>query len=117
MNVTSTSGNDIDYKYQNSRILTRSDTALATYLRDPGESEYPAYFVMALVAVLKYEFAEVVSGEGNVIERARNDAKDKVTEARSIDAKDNRPLVLMSKQNSPWVKAHQRGQPLYTGRW
>jgi len=105
INVTDPNGNDIDYTERGGKVLANGERAFLLYQAIIVESSLPAYFVDSLQARLKAEFAEPLSGEGNVIDRAWGEYDRKVKAARKIDAQANPPVQLVSTRNSTWVRA------------
>lgn len=105
VNVTDASDNNIPWQEAGGRILADSDRVKLTYQARVSEAFMTTPFVDALVARCKAEFAEAITGEGNVIDRAWREYELKVRQARRIDAQSNPPGQLISPSNSTWLAA------------
>lgn len=105
VNVTDESGHNVEYQDAGGRILSDSERVLLVYQARVSESSFPSYFVDAFVARCKAEFAEPITGEGNVIDRAWREYELKVRQARRIDAQQNPPGLLLNPANSTWLAA------------
>lgn len=97
----------VDYRDIGGKILANDTRVKLVYQASIEESRLPPSVVEALVSRCMYEFAEPISGEGNVIERAAREAEAKLKIAKRIDAQSNPPQRIVTPANSTWLRARK----------
>jgi hypothetical protein len=97
-------GTQIDYEDARGRVYSNSDTLIAKYQRDLSESDFPPYFIDALVARIAAEASETLSGEDRMVERMWGLYNTKHRKARRIDARNNPSRPFITDRNSTLIR-------------
>lgn len=104
--VIDNSGHGVDYEMAKGRIFTNEKEVYAKFQRNiTVVDDMPSFFQDLLVARLMNDLAEPLTGEANVIERAKANYLDFLRKARKVDTRENPTRSLIGEQ-SPWYGAH-----------
>lgn len=87
-------GSGLNYRIAGGALHTDSETVMLTYITQPDESDFPAFFVSALTARLAAAFALPLTESTNRTDYLRKIAAEEVQSARLIDSQQAVPAAF-----------------------
>ena len=103
-----------DYAIENNKVYSNTDPLNIVYVQNLDESNFPVFFIEALIAKLAVEINESITGVGTLTTRLAEDFQAKLRASRIADGQEN-PSVNILPAGS-LVEAHLGTSRLDTGR-
>ena len=91
---TSTRGRGLDYRIARGSLHTDAESVLLTYIYLPDESEFPPFFMAALMARLAAEFCIPLTESTSRAEVLFKLSEDEFRKAKQIDAQQDSPARI-----------------------
>lgn len=100
-----------DYSVEGAKVYSNTDPLNIEYVQNVDESNFPGFFIEALIAKLAMEINESITGIGTLTNRLADDFAIKLRAARIADAQENPPQNIMIEGRL--IEAHLSGAGRY----
>lgn len=106
--VTQFTDIQIDYDLEGDLVYANDDRIMLSYISNVDESTFTAPFKSALIARLTYEFGDSIKRESATRKQERwAEYKNKLKDAKRVDAQERIPTPLISDDNSQLLRARR----------